>query len=135
VNQRESGRIRTLDLKPRNEREARKPAELIQISGHHELTLNARRAITILWHHAHMQGVMAGKDYTIEIDNLKADRHKARSNERAFGYAQGDKPGTLGSCREGVGFKPERPQSVLVFRHALFSSPNIVAGEVYVLPT
>jgi hypothetical protein len=49
---------------------------LIQISGHHELTLNARRAITVLWHNAHMQGVEAGKDYTIEIDNLKADRHK-----------------------------------------------------------
>jgi plasmid replication initiation protein len=76
VDQRESGKIHTLDLKPRNEREARKPAELIQISGHHELTLNARRAITILWHHAHRQGVAAGKDYTIEIDDLKADRHK-----------------------------------------------------------
>jgi plasmid replication initiation protein len=76
VDQRESGKIHTLDLKPRNEREARKPAELIQISGHHELTLNARRAITILWHRAHMQGVTAGKDYTIEIDDLKADRHK-----------------------------------------------------------
>ena len=75
MDQRESGRIYTLDLKPR-EREARKPAELIQISGHHELTLNARRAITILWHHAHRQGVAAGKDYTIEIDDLKADRHK-----------------------------------------------------------
>lgn len=76
MNQREAGRIYTLDLKPRSEREARKPAELIQVSGHHELTLNARRAITILWHHAHMQGVAAGKDYTIEIDDLKADRHK-----------------------------------------------------------
>ena len=76
MNQRESGKIYTLDLKPRNEREATKPAELIQISGHHELTLNARRAITILWHNAHRQGVEAGKDYTIEIDDLKADRHK-----------------------------------------------------------
>jgi hypothetical protein len=38
--------------------------------------LNARRAITILWHNAHRQGVEAGKDYTIEIDDLKADRHK-----------------------------------------------------------
>ena len=76
MNQRETGKIYTLDLKPRNEREATKPAELIQISGHHELTLNARRAITILWHNAHMQGVAGGKDYTIEIDDLKADRHK-----------------------------------------------------------
>lgn len=76
MNQRESGKIYTLDLKPRNEREAAKPAELIQISGHHELTLNARRAITILWHNSHRQGVEAAKDYTIEIDDLKADRHK-----------------------------------------------------------
>jgi len=76
MNQKDSGKLYTLDLKPRNEREATKPAELIQISGHHELTLNARRAITILWHNAHRQGVAAGKDYTIEIDDLKADRHK-----------------------------------------------------------
>jgi len=76
MNQRETGKIYTLDLKPRNEREATKPAELIQISGHHELTLNASRAITILWHNAHMQGVAGGKDYTIEIDDLKADKHK-----------------------------------------------------------
>lgn len=65
----------TLTLTPRN-REAIKPAELIQVTGHHELTLNARRAITILWHHAHMQGVEEGKDYTIEIDDLKPDGHK-----------------------------------------------------------
>src|SRR5271166_887391 len=75
MNQRETGKIYTLDLKPR-EREATKPAELIQISGHSALTLNARRAITILWHNAHRQGVEAGKDYTIEIDDLKADKHK-----------------------------------------------------------
>ncbi|HDZ73823.1 MAG TPA: RepB family plasmid replication initiator protein [Aurantimonas coralicida] len=65
----------TLTLTPRN-REAIKPAELIQVTGHHELTLNARRAITILWHHAHMQGVEESKDYTIEIDDLKPDGHK-----------------------------------------------------------
>jgi hypothetical protein len=53
-----------------------KPAELIQVTGHHELTLNARRAITILLHHAHSQGVSEGKDYTIEIDDLKPDGHK-----------------------------------------------------------
>ena len=49
-------RLLTLNLKPRD-REAIKPAELIQVSGHQTLTLNARRAITILWHNAHQQGV------------------------------------------------------------------------------
>jgi hypothetical protein len=71
----ESRKLHTLDLKPRN-REAIKPAELIQITGHHELTLNARRAITILWYTAHVQGIEAGRDYTIEIDDLKPDTHK-----------------------------------------------------------
>lgn len=70
-----TSRVLTLDIKPRS-REAIKPAELIQVSGHHELTLNARRAITILWHHAHLQGVEEGKDYRIEIDDLKPDGHK-----------------------------------------------------------
>ena len=65
----------TLAVRPRN-RDAIKPAELIQVTGHHELTLNARRAITILWHSAHQQGVEPGKDYTIEIDALKTDGHK-----------------------------------------------------------
>jgi len=68
-------RVLTLDVRPRS-REAIKPAELIQVSGHHELTLNARRAITILWHQAHQQGVQEGRDYTIEIDDLKPDGHK-----------------------------------------------------------
>jgi hypothetical protein len=68
-------RVLTLDIRSRD-REAIKPAELIQVSGHHELTLNARRAITILWHHAHQQGVQEGRDYTIEIDDLKPDGHK-----------------------------------------------------------
>ena len=68
-------KILTLEVRP-NSREAVKPAELIQVSGHHELTLNARRAITILWYHAHMQGIAEGKDYTVEIDNLKPDGHK-----------------------------------------------------------
>src|SRR5215213_5198166 len=70
-----SNRVLTLDIKPRS-REAIKPAELIQVSGHHELTLNARRAITILWHQAHLQGVEEGRDYTVEIDDLKPDGHK-----------------------------------------------------------
>jgi hypothetical protein len=67
--------LHTLKLKPR-EREALKPTELIQVTGHQTLTLSARRAITVLWHNAHQQGVEAGKDYSIEIDNLKPDRHK-----------------------------------------------------------
>lgn len=67
--------VRTLDLTPRNN-EAIKPAELIQVTGHQELTLNARRAITILWHTAHMQGIKEGRDYSIEIDELKPDGHK-----------------------------------------------------------
>jgi hypothetical protein len=67
--------LRVLDLKPRRD-QATKPAELIQITGHQALTLNARRSITILWHTAHMQGVAEGRDYTIEIDDLKPDNHK-----------------------------------------------------------
>jgi len=71
----EKARVLTFDIKPRS-REAIKPAELIQVTGHHELTLNARRAITILWYHAHLQGVQEGQDYTIEVDDLKTDGHK-----------------------------------------------------------
>jgi len=67
--------LKVFDLKPRRD-QAVKPAELIQITGHQALTLNARRSITILWHNAHMQGVTEGKDYTIEIDDLKPDSHK-----------------------------------------------------------
>jgi hypothetical protein len=66
---------RVIDLKPRTDH-AVKPAELIQITGHQSLTLNARRSITILWHNAHSQGVAEGKDYVIEIDDLKPDDHK-----------------------------------------------------------
>jgi hypothetical protein len=67
--------VLTIDIRPRP-REAIKPAELIQVTGHQDLTLNARRAITILWHNAHAQGVAEGRDYTIEIDDLKPDGHK-----------------------------------------------------------
>ena len=67
--------VLTIDIRPRS-REAIKPAELIQVTGHQDLTLNARRAITILWHNAHAQGVAEGRDYTIEIDDLKPDGHK-----------------------------------------------------------
>jgi Initiator Replication protein len=70
-----SAPVRTLDVRQRHN-EAVKPAELIQITGHHELTLNARRAITILWYNAKMQGIEPGKDYHIEIDDLKPDAHK-----------------------------------------------------------
>src|SRR5690349_20460613 len=67
--------LRTLEMKPRKD-EAIKPAELIQVTGHHELTLNARRAITILWNSAHAQGIEEGRDYSIEIDQLKPDGHR-----------------------------------------------------------
>ena len=66
---------RVIELTPRRD-QASKPAELIQITGHQVLTLNARRAITILWHNAHLQGIKEGKDYAIEIDDLKPDDHK-----------------------------------------------------------
>lgn len=56
--------------------EAFKPRELIQISGHQTLTLNARRAITLLWHNAHRQGIEEGRDYTIELSQLRPDGHK-----------------------------------------------------------
>lgn len=58
-----------LNLRPRAD-QASKPSELIQVTGHQDLTLNARRSITLLWHNAHRQGVEIGKDYTIEIDDL-----------------------------------------------------------------
>ncbi len=67
--------LKVFDLRPRRD-QAIKPAELIQITGHQSLTLNARRSITVLWHNAHMQGVVEGRDYTIEIDDLKPDDHK-----------------------------------------------------------
>lgn len=60
--------------------EALKPSELIRLTGHERLSLNARRAITLLWHGAHVQGVEEGKDYTIELAELRPDGH--RGNER-----------------------------------------------------
>jgi len=69
------GPVPTIKLQPRG-REAIKPKELIQVTGHQTLSLYARRAITVLWHNAHQQGVEEGRDYTIEIDNLKTDGHK-----------------------------------------------------------
>jgi hypothetical protein len=73
--EKESTRIFTLQTRPGRD-EAYKPSELIQITGHQTLSLNARRAITILWHNAHLSGVEEGKDYAIEIDDLKSDTHK-----------------------------------------------------------
>jgi hypothetical protein len=67
--------LKTIKVKP-HERDAIKPVELVQITGHQPLSLYARRAITILWHNAHRQGVEPGKDYTIELDNLKTDTHR-----------------------------------------------------------
>lgn len=67
---------KVLEIKPSYE-EAIKPSELIQISGHQNLTLNARRAITILWHNAHRQGIEEGKDYTIELADLRTDANRA----------------------------------------------------------
>lgn len=66
---------RVLELRPSSDT-ASKPSELIQIRGHDSLTLNARRAITLLWHNAHRQGIEPNKDYTIEIDQLVPVRHK-----------------------------------------------------------
>lgn len=81
--------LRVLDLKPRREQGV-KPAELIQITGHQGLTLNARRAITILWHNAHLQGVEEGRDYTIEIDDLKPDHHKGYPCSRSAAESEPD---------------------------------------------
>lgn len=67
---------KVLDIKPGYD-EAIKPSELIQISGHQNLTLSARRAITILWHNAHRQGIEEGKDYTIELADLRTDANRA----------------------------------------------------------
>ncbi|MEM6898678.1 MAG: replication initiation protein [Pseudomonadota bacterium] len=67
--------MKVVELRPRRD-EAYKPSELIQITGHQNLSLNARRGITILWHNAHLSGIEVGKDYAIEIDDLKTDSHK-----------------------------------------------------------
>ena len=58
------------DLKPSKDN-ATKPRELIQITGHESLSLTARRAITVLWHTAHMQGLEPNKDYTVELNDLR----------------------------------------------------------------
>jgi hypothetical protein len=70
------GARKVVEIKPPPS-EVIKPSELIQISGHQSLTLNARRAITILWHNAHRQGVEENKDYTIELAALRTDANRA----------------------------------------------------------
>ena len=67
--------IRLIDQRPNSANEARKPQELIQIRGHEPLSLTARRAITVLWHNAHSQGLSEDGDYTIEISRLRTDGH------------------------------------------------------------
>lgn len=62
--------LRVLDLKASRDH-AKKPKELIQITGHENLSLTARRAVTVLWHVAHRQGIEEGKDYTIELNDLR----------------------------------------------------------------
>lgn len=82
VKNEESGEVsrkKVVEITP-NYEEAIKPSELIQISGHQNLTLSARRAITILWHNAHRQGIKAGRDYVIELADLRTDGHKGNDN-------------------------------------------------------
>lgn len=67
--------LRLIDMTPTAD-EAMKPSELIRVTGHQTLSLAARRAITLLWHNAHRQGIDIGKDYTIEISALRSDGHK-----------------------------------------------------------
>lgn len=71
-----SDRKQVIHLSPSAD-EAAKPSELIQITGHQNLTLNARRAITILWHNAHRQGVEEGRDYTIQLSDLRSDQNRS----------------------------------------------------------
>lgn len=66
----------TLSFKPGPD-ESIKPSELIQITGHQTLSLNARRAITVLWHNAHRQGIEEGKDYTISLADLRSDQNRS----------------------------------------------------------
>ncbi len=67
---------RTLDFTPGFD-ESIKPSELIKITGHQTLSLNARRAITVLWHNAHRQGIAEGKDYTIPLADLRSDQNRS----------------------------------------------------------
>lgn len=55
--------------------EALKPAELIKSQADQNLTLYARRAITILWHNAHKNGIERDKTYSIPMSDLRTDTH------------------------------------------------------------
>lgn len=72
----ENDPLLVLDLQPNDRETAQKPVELIHIRGHQNLTLHARRTITLLWHNAHMDGIRRGKDYQIEIADLIGSEHK-----------------------------------------------------------
>lgn len=74
---------RSIDVRPRNLDEAVKPVELIEISGHADLTLHDRRAITLLYRNAALDGIAQGKDYEIEIDLLKPADHKGNEQVEA----------------------------------------------------
>jgi Initiator Replication protein len=67
---------RTIEIVPRGFNEAIKPAELIQITGHQSLSLQARRVITLLYRNASLQGIAQGRDYQVEMDLLKPHGHK-----------------------------------------------------------
>ena len=75
MDQTQQTNIHTLDVKQASN-VAVKPAELIQVSGHHNLSLYARRCITVLWRNAMDQGIAPGKDYQVEIDDLQPPGHK-----------------------------------------------------------
>lgn len=68
---------KTLELRPQSGEEAYKPGELIRISGHQNLSLHARRAITILWANAHRQGIEMYKDYTISLSELRTEGNRS----------------------------------------------------------
>lgn len=72
-----AGPTRTVDIEP-SPTHARKPSELIKIRAHEGLSLVARRAITILWHNAHQQGIEPHKKYSIAISKLMSGGHKNR---------------------------------------------------------
>lgn len=68
--------VRSIDVKPRSSNEAVKPAELIQMTGHQQLSLEARRSFTLLYRAANISGIEPGKDYTVELDLVKPESHK-----------------------------------------------------------
>ena len=68
--------VKVIELVPRPD-QASKPSELIQITGHENLSAIARRSITLLWHNAHRQGVEEGKDYVIPLTDLVSVDHRS----------------------------------------------------------